>query len=92
MLKYQSFTKSWYSRGTIALQHLLWCLVMKVQTPPAPLPQFTRENEKRKKKLISNNFEPRLCELKSTYFSKIPTPLNLLKTHLWAQFLEETLL
>ena len=37
-------------------------------------------------------FEPRFCDLKSTYFSKIPTPLNLLKTHLWAQFLEETLL
>ena len=42
-------------------------------------------------------FEPRFCDLKSTYFSKIPpppnpTPLNLLKTHLWAQFFEETLL
>ena len=72
MLKYHSFTKSWYSRGTIAFQHLLWCLVTMVQTQPAPLPQFTKGKQKRKKKPISNNFEPGFCDLKSTYFSKIP--------------------
>ena len=50
-----------------------------VQTQPAPLPQFTKGKQKRKKKPISNNFVSGCCKLKSTDFSKIPPHPQLIK-------------
>lgn len=77
MLKYQSFTKSWYLRGTIAFQHLLWCLVTMVQTPPAPLPQFTQGKRKKKEKAHLKQFCTWLLWVKKHLFFKNPPPLPL---------------